>query len=111
MDTKLASFITDHFRKSFPSKQFIPGESVVPVSGKVFDQEELMYGVQAVLDGWWTEGAFAEKFEKAFSTVVGARYVSLVNSGSSANLIAFSALTSTVFGEKALKPGDEVITS
>ncbi|MEK7592866.1 MAG: DegT/DnrJ/EryC1/StrS family aminotransferase, partial [Patescibacteria group bacterium] len=111
MDIQLASLITDHFRKTFPPKQFTPGESTVPVSGKVFDQDELMYGVQAVLDGWWTEGVFAEKFEKAFSTVVGARYVSLVNSGSSANLIAFSALTSTVFGEKALKPGDEVITS
>ena len=65
MDIQLASLITDHFRKRFLLSN-LPGESTVPVSGKVFDQDELMYGVQAVLDGWWTEGVFAEKFEKLF---------------------------------------------
>lgn len=102
--------ITAYYKKHFVKKRFVPGVSAVPVSGKVFDQEELLAGVEAVLDGWWTEGRFAQSFEKAFSRYLGVRYVSLVNSGSSANLVALSALTSTVFGKNALKPGDEVIT-
>lgn len=89
---------------------FIPGKTYVPVSGKVFDEEELIQGMEAVLDGWWTEGRFAQMFEKEFAHICGCRYVTLVNSGSSANLIALTSLTSSVFGEKALKAGDEVIT-
>lgn len=92
-------------------KKFISGKTPVPVSGKVFDEEEMMNGVEAVLDGWWTEGRFAAEFEKEFSNLLDVRYVSLVNSGSSANLIALSALTSPVFGRRALRPGDEVITT
>lgn len=91
-------------------KRFIPGKSQVPVSGKVFDEHELANGIEAVLDGWWTEGRFATEFEKKFSEFLGVKYVSLVNSGSSANLIALTALTSRVFKNRALKPGDEVIT-
>lgn len=82
----------------------------VPVSGKVFDHKEIDNAIAAARDGWWTEGRFAKQFEKDFSRLLGVRYVSLVNSGSSANLVALSALTSSVFGEKRLKPGDEVIT-
>lgn len=92
------------------SSRFVPGVSPVPVSGKVFDERELINGVEAVLDGWWTEGRFAEEFERRFKAYLGAKYVSLVNSGSSANLTALSALTSPIFGDRALKPGDEVIT-
>lgn len=77
----------------------------------MFDEQELLAGIEAVLDGWWTEGRFAKAFEKQFREHLGVRYVSLVNSGSSANLVALSALTSTVFGNSALKPGDEVITT
>src|SRR3989344_2253083 len=99
-----------YYKTQFTKKSFIPGQSPVPVSGKVFDEEELLLGVEAVLDGWWTEGRFAQEFEKQFSSFLGIRYVSLVNSGSSANLIALSALTSSVFGKRTLKPGDEVIT-
>jgi CDP-6-deoxy-D-xylo-4-hexulose-3-dehydrase len=106
----LQSQIRKYYTKTFPRKKFIPGVSPVPVSGKVFDEEELSNGVESVLDGWWTEGRFAQEFEKEFRNYLGVKYVSLVNSGSSANLMALTALTSPVFGNKALKPGDEVIT-
>lgn len=110
MKKKLEDFIRNYYKENFQRKKFIPGESPVPVSGKVFDEEELLLGVEAVLDGWWTEGGFAQTFERKFASFLGIRYVSLVNSGSSANLVAFSALTSGVLKEKTLKPGDEVIT-
>ena len=90
---------------------FIPGESYVPVSGKVYDQEEINNAIAAARDCWWTEGRFVEDFEAAFRKFMGVRYVTLVNSGSSANLIALYALTSSVFGKRALKPGDEFITA
>ena len=89
---------------------FVPGVSYVPVSGKVFDTKELTNGVEAILDGWWTEGRFAIEFERLFKKTMGVNYVSLVNSGSSANLVALTSLTSTLFGDRALKPGDEIIT-
>ncbi|HLD24859.1 MAG TPA: lipopolysaccharide biosynthesis protein RfbH [Patescibacteria group bacterium] len=110
MNTTIASEVRKHYTDSFAKKKFIPGVTPVPVSGKVFDEEELVNGVEAVLDGWWTEGRFVTEFEKAFAKYLGIRYVTLVNSGSSANLVALSALTSSVFKERALKPGDEVIT-
>ena len=110
ISTTLKKQIALHYRKHFPAKKFVPGISPVPVSGKVFDTEELIYGVEAILDGWWTEGRYAKAFEKEFAKYLGIRYVSLVNSGSSANLVALTALTSTSLGEKRLKPGDEVIT-
>lgn len=102
--------IRTHFRKRFSRQKFIPGESPVPVSGKVFDQNELINGVDAVLEGWWTEGRFALEFERKFKEYLGVKYVSLVNSGSSANLVALTALTSKIFRERALMPGDEVIS-
>ena len=91
--------------------QFIPGKTYIPVSGKVFDDNELSYGIQAILDGWWTEGRFATQFENEFSKFLGIKYCSLVNSGSSANLLAVAALTSKKLGTKRLKPGDEFITT
>ena len=91
-------------------KRFIPGTTAVPVSGKVFDHREIDNAIAAARDGWWTEGRFAKQFEKDFSGFLGVRYVTLVNSGSSANLLALTALTSSVFGERRLKPGDEVIS-
>lgn len=111
MDNTFKKKIISHYKKNFLKKKFIPGVSLVPVSGKVFDESELVYGVEAVLDGWWTEGRFAEEFERKLAKFLGIRYVSLVNSGSSANLVAFSALTSSQLKEKAIKPGDEVITA
>lgn len=91
-------------------KIFIPGETYVPVSGKVYNNEEIENAIEAAKDCWWTEGRFAKQFEKKFKEFLGIRYVSLVNSGSSANLIALNSLTSSVFGKKALKKGDEFIT-
>ena len=91
--------------------QFIPGESYVPVSGKVYDQEEINNAIEAARDAWWTEGRFVKDFESMFKKFMGVRYVSLVNSGSSANLIALYSLTSSVFGKRALKKGDEFITA
>lgn len=90
---------------------FIPGETYVPVSGKVFDHEEINNAIEAAKDGWWTEGRFAKQFESEFKKFLGVNYVTLVNSGSSANLLAFASLTSSVFGERALKKGDEYITT
>jgi CDP-6-deoxy-D-xylo-4-hexulose-3-dehydrase len=83
----------------------------VPVSGKVFDQNELKLLVDSSLDFWLTTGRYAEKFEKSFAKVMGMKHAMLCNSGSSANLLAVSALTSPRLGKRALKEGDEVITA
>lgn len=89
---------------------FVPGQSVVPVSGKVYDSEDMMSLVDSSLDFWLTTGRFAEKFQREFSKYLGVRHAMLCNSGSSANLLAVSALTSPLLGDRRLKPGDEVIT-
>lgn len=89
---------------------FIPGESPIPVSGKIIDENELKFMVDATLDGWLTTGRFNDLFEKKLSTFLGIKHVHTVNSGSSANLVAFSTLTSEVLGDRAIKVGDEVIT-
>jgi CDP-6-deoxy-D-xylo-4-hexulose-3-dehydrase len=92
------------------NKNIIPGKDYIPVTGKVLDQEDILYGVDAALDGWLTAGRFANEFEKDFAAYFGVPKALLVNSGSSANLVAFYALTSPKLGERAIKPGDEVIT-
>jgi CDP-6-deoxy-D-xylo-4-hexulose-3-dehydrase len=99
-----------YFREAFPAAVFTPGESAVPVSGKVIDADDLSSLVDSALDGWFTTGRFAADFERKLARFVGVRCASLVNSGSSANLLAVSALTSPKLGERRLKPGDEVIT-
>ena len=83
----------------------------IPVSGKVYDHEEINNAIAAAKDCWWTEGRFAKQFETDFKKYLGVNYVSLVNSGSSANLLALYSLTSSVFGKRQLKPGDEFITT
>ena len=98
------------FAARHPSKKFVPGESMVPVSGKVFGEEELVAAVQASLDFWLTAGPYTEKFESRFAKTVEMRHAFMVNSGSSANLIALTSLTSQTLKERALKRGDEVIT-
>lgn len=110
MDNNLINILTRLHKEKFPSKPFVPGESFVPVSGKSFNEKEVVNMVEAVLDGWWTEGRFARLFESRMSKWLGVKYTAIVNSGSSANLVAFSALTSMKLGEKRLKPGDEVIS-
>ena len=89
---------------------FEPGLTPLPVSGKVLDGEDISSLADAALDGWLTAGRFHKDFEKALEKYVGVRNAVFVNSGSSANLVALSALTSTKLGKKALKPGDEVLT-
>ena len=94
----------------FSHKQFVPGQTYVPVSGKVFDDRELVQLVDASLDFWLTTGRYAAEFEQRFAEWMGVKHCLLVNSGSSANLLALSALTSPKLGDKRLQPGDEVIT-
>ncbi len=95
---------------AFEDALFVPGETAVPVSGKVFDADELINLVDSSLDFWLTTGRYANQFEQAFARYLGVRHASLCNSGSSANLLALSALTSPSLGSRQLQPGDEVIT-
>ena len=94
----------------FTEKVFQPGTGVIPPSGKVIGAPELKNMVEASLDGWLTTGRFNEAFEKRFAEFVGVPYALTTTSGSSANLLAFTALTSHKLGDRALRPGDEVIT-
>ncbi len=107
---EILALTAEYSQQAFPQKEFEPGPSPVPVSGKVIDASDLCSVVDAALDGWFTTGRFAEEFERKLARFVGVRCASLVNSGSSANLVALSALTSPKLGEDRLLPGDEVIT-
>jgi CDP-6-deoxy-D-xylo-4-hexulose-3-dehydrase len=100
------SYYYDRFSKS----DFIPGKSRVNYAGRVFDEKELINAVEASLDFWLTEGRFSEQFAEKIADFLGVEHVLLTNSGSSANLLAFAALTSEKLGDKRLKPGDEVIS-
>lgn len=113
MDVRRAGILSEV--RSFAAEElepsgFIPGESPVPVSGKVLDPDDYAALVDASLDGWLTAGRFTEDFQRSLARYVGARGAVFVNSGSSANLLALSALTSPKLGKRALKPGDEVLT-
>jgi CDP-4-dehydro-6-deoxyglucose reductase, E1 len=107
---QILALTAQYFSEAFPVPTFRPGESAVPVSGKVIDDSDLRAVVDSALDAWFTTGRFAEEFERKLARFVGVRCASLVNSGSSANLVALSALTSPKQGDRRLKPGDEVIT-
>jgi CDP-6-deoxy-D-xylo-4-hexulose-3-dehydrase len=107
---RILALVAEYFLESFPSTEFIPGTTPVPVAGRVFDSSELQHLVDSSLDFWLTTGRFAERFEKEFATFIGRRFSVLVNSGSSANLLALSALTSPKLGDHRLQRGDEVIT-
>ena len=96
--------------KKNSTQSIIAGENYIPVTGKVLDEEDILMGVDAALDGWLTAGRFANKFEHDFAKYFDAYKALLVNSGSSANLVAFYTLTSPKLGERSIKPGDEVIT-
>jgi CDP-6-deoxy-D-xylo-4-hexulose-3-dehydrase len=91
-------------------RTIIPGKDYIPVTGKVLDSNDILLGIDAILDGWLTTGRFGKKFEYQFAKYFGSKTSLLVNSGSSANLVAFYALTSPKLGERQIKPGDEVIT-
>ncbi len=107
---KILDLVEDFARQSLIPKAFKPGESVVPPSGKVLGGAELRNMVDAALDGWLTAGRYNDAFEQRFAAFLGVKHAITTNSGSSANLLAVSALTSTKLGARALKPGDEVIT-
>lgn len=91
--------------------EFVPGESIINYAGRIYDQNEVISLVDSALDFWLTTGRYAQKFENEFAKFLGIKYCLLTNSGSSANLLAISALTSHKLGDKRLKPGDEVITT
>ena len=107
---EILSMVEKFASESLKVEDFLPGETPVPVSGKVLDPSDIASLVDASLDGWLTAGRFHEDFERGLARYVGARSALFVNSGSSANLVALSALTSPKLGKRALKPGDEVLT-
>lgn len=115
---KILELVREYYDAAFPKREFVPGESLVSYAGRVFDEREIVNLVDSGLDFWLTTGRFADEFEKSFAKFFGRRHAHLVNSGSSANLLALSTLTAPQLDERprkwggkaALKPGDEVIT-
>ena len=107
--SEISNLVLRYAEIAYAPKPFVPGESAVPVSGKVIGAKELQLMVDASLDGWLTTGRFNAMFELRLAQFLGVKYLITVNSGSSANLVAFSTLTSPKLGERAIKQGDEVI--
>ena len=105
----IAGLVKEYAALQYAEKEFVPGSSVVPPSGKVMGATELQYMVEASLDGWLTTGRFNDQFEKELAEFMGVKHLLSVNSGSSANLVAFATLTSPKLGERAIQKGDEVI--
>ena len=106
---EIASLVKEYAELQYAKKDFEPGKDIVPPSGKVIGSTELQYMVDASLDGWLTTGRFNEQFEKELGDFIGVKHLITVNSGSSANLVAFSTLTSPRLGDRSIKKGDEVI--
>jgi CDP-6-deoxy-D-xylo-4-hexulose-3-dehydrase len=107
---EILKMVGAYHRAAFPEETFVPGETPVRLAGRVFDAEDLQHLVESALDFWLTTGRFARQFEGEFARFFGAHAAVLCNSGSSANLLAVSALTSPKLGDRRLRPGDEVIT-
>lgn len=107
---EILELVTKYTNSAHKEKEFIPGKSIIPVSGKVFNHNELKMLVASSLDFWLTSGRFTEKFESQMKEFLGVNFVITTNSGSSANLLALSSLTSEQLGDRALQPGDEVIS-
>ncbi|KKW04104.1 MAG: DegT/DnrJ/EryC1/StrS aminotransferase [Parcubacteria group bacterium GW2011_GWB1_49_12] len=108
---EILNLTKEFYRARKQQEPFIPGETQISYGGRVYNEKEMMNLVDAALDFWLSMGRFAEQFEKEFASFLGVKYCLLTNSGSSANLLAVSALTSPKLGERRLKPGDEVITT
>lgn len=106
---QILSLVDTYAKGKYQNQIFVPGESVIPPSGKLIGARELQLMVEAALDGWLTSGRFNEAFEEGLARFIGVDYVLTVNSGSSANLVAFNTLTSPRLGDRAVKKGDEVI--
>jgi CDP-6-deoxy-D-xylo-4-hexulose-3-dehydrase len=107
---RIRELIAEYFQEAFAPVPFVPGLTPIPVAGRVFDEAELQMLGDSALDFWLTAGRYAEQFERDFARFIGVRAAVLVNSGSSANLLALSALTSPRLEERRLLPGDEIIT-
>ncbi len=107
---KILDLTVQYYQAAFGPGADASGSLKAPVGGRVFDHRELVMAVEAGLDAWMTAGRFAQAFERAFAQACGLSHCLLVNSGSSANLVAISSLTSPLLGERRLRPGDEVIT-
>jgi CDP-6-deoxy-D-xylo-4-hexulose-3-dehydrase len=107
---EILSLVSKYYHKAFAIKEFKPGITPVRYAGRIFDDNELTNAVDACLDFWLTEGRFTEEFQNELANKIGVKYATLVNSGSSANLLAITALTSHFLGDRRLVPGDEVIT-
>lgn len=107
---QIADLVGEFYRKSEASKEFVPGQTPVHYAGRIYDEREMQAAVEASLDFWLTEGPFVARFESSLAKTVGTKYALLVNSGSSANLLAMTSLTSSLLGDRGLKAGDEVIT-
>ncbi len=107
---QILELVAAYHDAAFPAREFSPGKTPVPVSGRCFDATEIQHLVDASLDFWLTTGRFAARFEQELARHVGVRHALLVNSGSSANLLAVSCLTSPTLGDRALRAGQEVIT-
>ena len=105
---QIAALVAEYAEQAYQPQPFRPGLSPVPPAGKVLGAQELQHMVAASLDGWLTAGRFNAAFEARLAAFLGVRFVATVNSGSSANLLAFSALTSPRLGDRAIRPGDEV---
>jgi len=108
---EISALVARYHAVAFPPEPFVAGETPVRPAGRVFDERDLQSLTDASLDFWLTTGRFAARFEREFSSWMGPRHCSLVNSGSSANLVALAALTSPKLGDRRLRPGDEVITT
>lgn len=106
---QIGALVEKYAQLSLAPEAFVPGVTAVPPSGKLLGSEELQLMVEASLDGWLTAGRFNNEFEQRLGSYLGVKHVLTVNSGSSANLVAFSALTSPRLGDRAIRPGDEVI--
>ncbi len=107
---QIAALVAEFHRLRSAGQSFVPGHSPVPYGGRIFDEQEMQAAVEASLDFWLTEGRFAGEFQEMLAAKVGARHALLTNSGSSANLLAVTALTSHLLGSRRLQPGDEIIT-
>ncbi len=107
---KIFKLVKDIYRLRVCEKHFVPGQTRIPYAGRVYDEKEMIAAVDSSLDFWLTLGRYGDQFAKDISAYLKCRYAVLANSGSSANLLAVSALTSPLLKEKRLKPGDEVLT-
>ena len=110
INSKINTLVEDFCRVKFKGSKFIPGETLIPCTGKIIDSSEIKNMISASMDGWLTTGRFNTDFQNKLAKYLNVKKLITVNSGSSANLIAFSSLTSHLHKEKAVKPGDEVIT-